>query len=332
MSQNYFQQLNNTLQKVKNIDLAKKKLTYFRWKSTENLDKLLFEFETNVRKTDGKVLYAATNDIAIEHLNKLIKNYQNINFCEHLAVKYLLRQTNTKLSDEIEKPEVMVVGAKFFIANSGNIFINFKDSKTYSQLLLAKKIVVIAGIDSMLASQADLPLAKMLYSIYETAQLTYPAEIILRSGKPRGINAEVHTIIVDDMRSNLLHYPEHRLLFNLLNFEMATVCSRQLLSDSKGFWKDINSLEYLLHAFMDNTSSERIIFDNYGYKALQNYLPYEVDLAENVMDMRSKLVPQQANVWNKIFNKSSINYIQNSKKFFEPSQFEKFETEQIFSK
>ena len=51
----YISQLHATLAKIKDIELAKKRLTYLRWKVAENLDKLLFEFETNVKKTGTNI-------------------------------------------------------------------------------------------------------------------------------------------------------------------------------------------------------------------------------------------------------------------------------------
>ena len=52
----YLLRLNESLSKINDINLIKKRLTYIRWKVAENLDKLLFEFETNVKKTDANVL------------------------------------------------------------------------------------------------------------------------------------------------------------------------------------------------------------------------------------------------------------------------------------
>jgi L-lactate utilization protein LutB len=50
----YLHKLNESLAHFKDLSLAKKRLSFWRWKASENLDKLLFEFDTNVKKNGWK--------------------------------------------------------------------------------------------------------------------------------------------------------------------------------------------------------------------------------------------------------------------------------------
>jgi L-lactate utilization protein LutB len=208
----YTDHLNETLSRIQDIELARQRLTYLRWKVTENLDKLLFEFETNVKKTDANILWAPDHTIAIEYLNKHLQPFNNVRFLKHNAVKKLVNNGGIKVPETPVKTDAIVVGAKFLMANTGNFFCALNSLEEYDAMLEAKKIIVIAGVDSFLASQTDLPIAKQLYSIYETGQLNYAAELMGRPGKPRGMNTEIVLILIDDGRSKLIENPVHRPL------------------------------------------------------------------------------------------------------------------------
>jgi L-lactate dehydrogenase complex protein LldF len=55
-----------------NLDLAKERAAYTRWKVLENLDKYLIEFELSVIRKGGKVLWASDAETALQEIEKLI--------------------------------------------------------------------------------------------------------------------------------------------------------------------------------------------------------------------------------------------------------------------
>jgi L-lactate dehydrogenase complex protein LldF len=55
------------------LDLAKERAAYLKWKSLENLDKLLIEFEANITRKGGKVIWASDAQAALEEINQIIK-------------------------------------------------------------------------------------------------------------------------------------------------------------------------------------------------------------------------------------------------------------------
>lgn len=330
----YLQQLANTLSKVEDIQLAKKRLTYLRWKVAENLDKLLFEYETNVKKTDANVLFAPTIALAIEYLNKHLKPFSKVNFLEHNAVKKMVNNGNVIVPEVVENPDAMVVGAKFLAANTGNIFIGLNNVEEYSQILGVKKLVVIAGIDSLLASQADLPIAKQLYAIYEKGRFNYAAEILTRPGKPRGLQCEVVLILIDDGRSKLLTNPIHRPLFSLLNFDLPPVCPMQQVSMPKNYWENIDTLSYFLFPFINDLNTfKQPILANYGLQLLNNYLPYDIDMGEQVIEARAYYhQKEKKNALANLLDTDKLSIVLNTKKYNDKEKFKKFAEQHFFGK
>lgn len=331
----YIDTLNRTLAKIDDIPLAKKRLTYLRWKVAENLDKLLFEFETNIKKTDAGILWAPDIDQAITHLNKHLAPYNNVRFLNHQAVRKLANNGKIKIPDNPATTDAVVIGAKFMTANTGNVFTALHSLEDYEALLQARKIIIIGGIDSFLASQNDLPLAKQLYSIYETGKPGYTAELLCKPGKPRGMNAEVVLILVDDRRSLLLENPVHRPLFSLLNFELPPVCPlEQNRTDDRNEWSAINSLDYFLYPFLYGIQEySNHFFNNYGLKLLNNYIPYDIDLSDHVMEARfSAGAGERKNPLMGLMDSDRSAVVLNPKKFKDRQQFEKYARHHFFGK
>lgn len=330
----YTAALNQTLSKIQDIDLARKRLTYLRWKVTENLDKLLFEFETNVKKTDANILWAPNAEKAIEYLKKHLMSFSNVRFLNHNAVKKLVKKGGIKVPETPKTTDAIVVGAKFLLANTGNVFCALHSIEEYDAMLQAKKIVVIAGVDSFLASQADLPIAKQLYSIYETGNLTYPAEILCRAGKPRGLNTEIIVILIDDCRSKMIENPVHRPLFSLLNFDLPPVCPMQQYKTYENDWEHADSLGYFLYPFITDMNGYGSHFkNNYGYRLLNNYVPYIIDMSEHVMEARVTIQkPDKINPLASLLDSDKSSIVLNPKKFRDKLKFSKYAEHHFFGK
>lgn len=330
----YISQLRSTLAKINDIDLAKKRLTYLRWKVAENLDKLLFEFETNVKKTDANILWAPDATKAIEYMNKHLQPFSNVRFLQHNSVKKLVNTGKIQVPTIPERADAIVVGAKFTLANTGNFFCALHSTEEYDAMLQAKKIIVIAGIDSILASQADLLLAKQLYAVYETGLLTYPAEILSRPGKPRGINAEIVLILIDDGRSKIIEQPVHRPLFSLLNFDLPAVCPMQELNYEPDNWQKVDSLTYFLYPFITDINAYAFHFKtNYGFKQLNQYMPYDIDLSDHVMEARAAVHKvDKMNPLGALLDTDKSGVILNQKKFRDKTKFEKYAEHHFFGK
>jgi len=329
----YITRLNESLSKVNDKTLAKKRLTYSRWKVAENLDKLLFEFETNVKKNDANVFWCPDVKTSIEQLNKQLKNFSKVSFVNHNAVNYLVNTADIKVPDNIADPDAVVIGAKFIIANTGNYYASFNDIDDYEKVLKAKKIIVIAGIDSVLSLQSELYTAKQLYAIYETGNLHYTAEILGRPGRIRGLNSEASLLLVDLNKSKLLDIPNHRPLFSLLNFDLPPVCPMQQFDYQPDNRAKLDTLQYLFYAFSNGLKEfQSHINGNYGLQLLNQYLPYDINLYKQILDARALLHADEKKkpaILN-IFNKDLSSLVMQPKKFIEPERFQKYAEQNFF--
>jgi L-lactate utilization protein LutB len=332
--QQYIERLKVSLSRISDLDLARKRLTYIRWKVAENLDKFLFEFETNVRKTDKGIFWCPDAKTSLEVLNLQTKNYSRVKFYKHEAVKHLVNEIDIKLPETSENPEVAVIGAKFIMANTGNFYTALQDLSEYKEILKAKKIVVIAGIDSVLASQAELPLAKQLYATFETGNLAYPAEFIGRSGRPRGLNCEIVVLLTDNHKSKLLEMPAHRYLFSLMNFTLPPVCPIQRIDYDPSDWKKMDTLSKVFHAFTHGLQEHpAYINGNYGLGLVSQYLPYDIDLYEQMMDARSLYhLEDKRSRFSSLFDSDKSAIVFNPKKFKDAEKFRKYAEHNFFGK
>jgi L-lactate dehydrogenase complex protein LldF len=62
----------NGMKQYANLDLAKERAAYIRWKVLENLDKHLIEFESNIIRKGGKVVWASDAETACEEILHII--------------------------------------------------------------------------------------------------------------------------------------------------------------------------------------------------------------------------------------------------------------------
>ncbi len=328
----FINHFNSSLSQIKDLELAKQRLTYSRWKTCENLDKLLFEFETNLKKTDSKVFWCPDEKTSVEFFNAQLKNYNQVQFFHHVGIQHIIAETDIQVPEACETPEVVVMDAKFLFANTGNIYSAFYSTEEYNQFLNAKKVIVCAGIDTMLSFQSELQNAKLLYSVFETGHLNYPSEIIMRSGKPRGLKAEIVLMIYDLNKSQLLEHANYRKLFYLLNFKLPAVCPMQQLDYEPNNWKKIDTLQYFLYPLMHQIQShQELLFNNNGLSILNEFIPYDLDLNQLNLDLRAELTTnKKTNAFHSLFSGNIAELPLNIQKFNDPNKFEKYAKAMFF--
>lgn len=61
------------LDQFANLELARDRAAYVRWKVIENLDKYLIEFEASVMRRGGKVLWASDSETALHEIDQIVK-------------------------------------------------------------------------------------------------------------------------------------------------------------------------------------------------------------------------------------------------------------------
>ncbi|MBC7426407.1 MAG: hypothetical protein H7321_07715 [Bacteroidia bacterium] len=321
----YKLRLGETLSLYANIELAKKRLTYLRWKAVEALDKHLFEFETSVKKTDNIIHWANNASEVVEIIEKKTSVSEKISFIESPLIKEITAGSKIKPQEHADQiVDVVVVSSKFIIANTGNIFIALDSELAYKQLTGCKKLIVIAGIDQVIASQSELGLSKMLYATFERGELQYPFEILTRPGKIKGTGCEVSIIVTDNGRSNVLAHPMHRSLFYLLNFNLPPVCAIDRIS--RGNESQIDSLKYFTYPYISEADKfNKHFYLNNGLKTLDSYLPYDIDMLAQVSEARKAAFEQQKKgMLEKVFAQNKTVLSLNKEKYSNFSKFKPF--------
>src|SRR5574343_784070 len=59
-----------------NLELARDRAAYIKWKVNENLDKYLIDFESNLMRKGGKVVWADTAETALNEVDAIMKRHQ----------------------------------------------------------------------------------------------------------------------------------------------------------------------------------------------------------------------------------------------------------------
>lgn len=113
--------MNEALQQFSDLELARTRAQYIKWRVNENLDKYLIDFEANLMRKGGKVIWADTAQTALNEIETIIKKNQAKNIvkskssiCSEIGLNEFVRSkgytlTETDLGDFIidgfnEKP------------------------------------------------------------------------------------------------------------------------------------------------------------------------------------------------------------------------------------
>lgn len=242
--QTYLQKREEALSGFSDIQTARKRAAFIRWKAIENLDKYLIEFEANVIKNKGKVLWAQDVEQAHEEIESVLsKNNElpvvnngglaaeEIRLFEWLekskklvlkagAAKQEQRQLadtfsaqsfpeNINETETLEKSTysaVQISEATFICADTGSVVIQGNNKDIFNQCT-SKVQIVLAFIDSILPSVSDVGLMLPLTSAFRDGEGNFPFFSIVRPYSKANENdrtEDFYVLIIDNGRSNLL--------------------------------------------------------------------------------------------------------------------------------
>lgn len=199
----YFSLLEEKKRKLSDIESSKKRASYIRWKTIENLDKYLIEFEASFIKNGGKIIWAENAETALGEI-KNISSQANLVFAggkQQLNMEIGLANLQSDAATDLKS--VCIAEADFLIADAGGICISHADSRFFS----SPTKIIIAGIDSLLPSLNDLNLFLSIQTTYaeQTDQLN--SKFVFFGGTntaEMGSADEVYLILIDNNRSQIL--------------------------------------------------------------------------------------------------------------------------------
>jgi len=113
--------LNRKKEIFSDYELATRRAAYYRWKSTESLDKLLIAFEANAIKAGIKVLWAV--DVAQAHLelNAVVNKFQQSKIHIHTCYNELETEKLNQPSSINTKNKISICDAIFVAAEPATV-------------------------------------------------------------------------------------------------------------------------------------------------------------------------------------------------------------------
>lgn len=137
--------MKQAIRQFSDLDLARNRAKYIKWRVNENLDKYLIDFEANLMRKGGKVIWADTAQTALNEIEQIIKKNQaqrivksKSSICNEIGVNQFLKAkgyqlTETDLGDFIidgfnEKPFHTILPAAHKTKEEINNLLNQKIS------------------------------------------------------------------------------------------------------------------------------------------------------------------------------------------------------------
>lgn len=199
----YFSVLEERKRSFSDMESSKKRASYIRWKTIENLDKYLIEFEAGFNKNGGKIIWAENGETVLAEV-KNIANQSKLVFVEgkhQLNTEIGLDNLQSEVVDDIKS--VCIAEADFLIADAGGVCISQADSRFFS----APIKIIVAGIESLLPSLNDLDLFLSIQTTYTEQTDGLNSKHIFFGGMntaDMSSDEEVHLILMDNNRSQIL--------------------------------------------------------------------------------------------------------------------------------
>lgn len=268
----------NALKAFHNPDQLKKRAHLIKWKTLENLDRFLLEFESNFTKRGGKLVWANNAEEARQELLRILSRHQvrtivksktitfeELELDEFLKNNHILCQetdlgeyilslrnerprhpvtpashisldevqalfnrkltTNQKadpeeltaavrnaLREQYTQADAGITGANFLIADQGSVVITENEGNARMCSTFPSVHIVIAGIEKIIPSMADLDIFLPLLSSHGTGQnmAVYNSIIAPKHASESDGPKEMYVILIDNGRTSLLAQPDRR--------------------------------------------------------------------------------------------------------------------------
>jgi hypothetical protein len=325
-----------------NLKLAKKRLAYYKWKNTEELEKNILEFESNIKRTGGNVLWGNDKTDSWNALKGIVESNARVAFVPgkiaseiELSFKHNIPSLSRFVYDQAGLfPDILFVQAKFLISSTGHVFFATVNKSEFEAVANAKKIVFLAGIDSFVSNEAELNLAKRMFSLYEIAEDSYPYQAVFKVGKPDArYSQQINVLIVDHDRSNILALEKQRAMFGLLNFEMPKVVQNIFWPLQSMDTEDALARNLLNPFLMDWTKNMKVFMASSNLNKLNDFIPFDINLYEVLIDSKSLFQSGVSkNLISKLFKKEEASILFNPKKFYNKSKFQFLMQEKLLGK
>lgn len=228
----YRKKFSNALLQFSDLETARQRAAHIRWKSIEYCDKYLIEFEANVIKQGGKVLWALNAEQAQKEILSVLKNstlkkiiVSDAPLTKEIALKNFLADaeydTGTSTTSAVA---ASVSQASFLIADSGCVVSVAENTNELSPASCIK--IIMASVDSILPSLYDLDLILPLFSTYKNGE-PFPQCVQLLSPVKKEADAAIdfYILLIDNGRSNIMAQEAQRQAMHCIQCNACdTIC------------------------------------------------------------------------------------------------------------
>jgi hypothetical protein len=328
----YMQYFSHSAKHFSDLSLARKRLSYYRWNIVKELEKHLFEFESNVKRTGGVVMWGGDVEESRQQIKFLAELPSKIAYIPEKNTDELGLETNYRiptLSKYISEnagltPDILFVPVKFIVSSTGHIFFASNNASDYLAVCQAKQICFVCGIDAIVQNAYELELSKNLYSLYETGKFGYHFEMLSKPGKPESrFQQHVHLLITDHHRSSFLLKEHTRKFFPLLNFQFPS-CAVEL------FWSNLTDIDFFQSLFFSTTMIDKVndrdgYFKTAGLPRIEKFLPYDIDVYSALLEGRQLFgSPEKPSLLTKLMSVNHAKVLLQSSKKLSNKKFSHF--------
>ncbi len=116
----FYKKWNSGRSRFADLHIARKKIHFIKYKSIENLEKLIIEFETKFNNSGGKVLFAPGKKEALDYINNILQEHEvrkiiksKSMVCEEIELEEFLKTQNiSTLESDLGEFLVQLAGEK----------------------------------------------------------------------------------------------------------------------------------------------------------------------------------------------------------------------------
>jgi len=202
--------LNRKKEIFSDYELATRRAAYYRWKSTESLDKLLIAFEANAIKAGIKVLWAV--DVAQAHLelNAVVNKFQQSKIHIHTSYNELETEKLNQPSVNNTKNKISICDA-IFVAAEPAVVACLSDKNFYESDVK----ILLASVDKLISSVNELALLMSLQSLQKSN--SGESFSLITSAGHNSQRQDVYVLIFDNGRSKLLESQTERQMLHCID-------------------------------------------------------------------------------------------------------------------
>lgn len=201
------------LSRYRNLENTRRKAHLVKWRSMENLDRLLHEFESHALRRGLQVVWANDEADAREELSKIFRDHgvQSAGFSHDVLTKELdmqgfLADAKIRVVEDSNSADAQILSADFLIAETGSIVLPGmqKQSPPSSKSPIQ---VVLSGIERVVPHLVDIHLFQPLRQAH-SKEGEYPDSFTIINGNPQ--HQTSYLILLDNGRTDLLAATEQR--------------------------------------------------------------------------------------------------------------------------